>query len=92
MYELLTESNVYDLMSQKQLEAIEQGKIQNERMRLLIDKATQSSIDRKYKDYYIYSPPGLGKTFTVQEFLSKSEISFYPISGNISMFGHCLWH
>jgi len=86
MYELLTEPNVYDLMSQKQLEAIEQGKIQNERMRLLIDKATQSSIDRKYKDYYIYSPPGLGKTFTVQEFLSKSEISFYPISGNISMF------
>jgi len=86
MYELLTEPNVYDLMSQKQLQAIEQGKIQNERMRLLIDKATQSSIDRKYKDYYIYAPPGLGKTFTVQEYLSNSEINCYPVSGNISMY------
>ena len=86
MYELLTESNVYDLMSVKQLEAIEQGKIQNERMRLLIDKATQSSIDRKYKDYYIYAPPGLGKTFMVQEYLSNSEINCYPVSGNISMY------
>lgn len=86
MYELLTEPNVYDLMSQKQLQAIEQGKIQNERMRLLIDKATQSSIDRKYKDYYIYAPPGLGKTFMVQEYLSNSEINCYPVSGNISMY------
>ena len=86
MYELLTKKNVYDLMSCKQLEAIEQGKIQNEWMKLLIEKATKPCIERKHKDYYIYSPPGLGKTFTVQEFLSKSEISFYPISGNISMF------
>jgi len=86
MYELLTEPNVYDLMSQKQLQAIEQGQIQNERMRLLIDKATQSSIDRKYKDYYIYAPPGLGKTFMVQEYLSNSEINCYPVSGNISMY------
>ena len=86
MYELLTEPNVYDLMSQKQLQAIEQGQIQNERMRLLIDKATRSSIDRKYKDYYIYAPPGLGKTFMVQEYLSNSEINCYPVSGNISMY------
>jgi hypothetical protein len=86
MYELLTEPNVYDLMSQKQLQAIEQGQIQNERMRLLIGKATQSSIDRKYKDYYIYAPPGLGKTFMVQEYLSNSEINCYPVSGNISMY------
>jgi len=86
MYELLTKHNVYELMSSKQLQAIEQGKIQNQLMRLLIEKVTQPCIERKFKDYYIYSPPGLGKTFTVQEFLAKSEISFYPISGNISMF------
>jgi hypothetical protein len=86
MNEILIQQNVYELMSEKQLKAIEQGRIQNQRMKLLINKATQSTIDRKYKDYYIYSPPGLGKTFTVQEYLSISNIQCYPISGNISMF------
>ena len=86
MNEVLVKPTVYDLMSQRQLNAIQEGRKQNERMKLLIEKATQTDIDRKFKDYYIYAPPGLGKTFTVQEFLSKADVNCYPISGNISMF------
>ena len=86
MNEVLVQPTVYDLMSQRQLNAIHEGKKQNQRMRLLIEKATQTGIDRKFKDYYIYAPPGLGKTFTVQEFLSNADINCYPISGNISRF------
>lgn len=86
MNEVLVQPMVYDLMSERQLSAIYEGKKQNERMRLLIEKATQTKIERKFKDYYIYAPPGLGKTFTVQEYLTNSDINCFPISGNISMF------
>lgn len=70
----------------KQMEALENGMKKRERMRLLIENITQIHQTEKYSNLYIYSPPGLGKTHMVTEYLHMSNIDFYPVSGNTSMF------
>jgi len=72
--------------SMQQLDAIKIGKQKRERMILLVSNITQLHQVEKYSNLYIYSPPGLGKTFTVTEYLNNSQLQYFPVSGNTSMF------
>jgi len=84
MMEILTTNSIQ--LNFKQKEALENGMKKRERMRLLIENITQLHQSEKYSNLYIYSPPGLGKTHMVTEYLKISNIKFYPVSGNTSMF------
>lgn len=48
--------------------------------------ASKETLKAKFPHTYIYSPPGLGKTFTVEKQLNTSGMQNYTISGNVSMF------
>lgn len=63
---------------------IEQGKLNRNRLRKSIERA----IDRKTsRDFYIYSPPGLGKTYTCEQVFADKQITPVTIKGNTSLFG-----
>jgi hypothetical protein len=51
-----------------------------------IDRISQNRNNGKFSHGYIYSPPGIGKTFTIQQQLDKSKIKYIKITGNISMY------
>lgn len=72
--------------SRTQIQAIENGAAKRNRLKKLAEKAAKSSLDTSYPHTYIYSPPGLGKTFTINKALEDAGIEHYTISGNISMF------
>jgi hypothetical protein len=72
--------------SRTQQQHIENGSAKRNRLKKLAQKAATTSIDTAYPHTYIFSPPGLGKTFTVNQALTESKIEHYTISGNISMF------
>jgi Cdc6-like AAA superfamily ATPase len=67
-------------------ESLIRGTIKRERMIGLIENLAQFNQIEKFPHLYIYSPPGLGKTHTVNEFLKKSELTYFVVSGNTSMF------
>lgn len=67
-----------------QLEAINKGA--DWRLRLVkVTKRAVKNIDER--PTYIYSPPGLGKTYTVSEEIKKAKVPHYTFSSNNSMFG-----
>jgi hypothetical protein len=72
--------------SRTQLQAIENGAAKRSRLKKIAEKSALASIESAYPHTYIYSPPGLGKTFTVNKALETAGIEHYTISGNISMF------
>lgn len=72
--------------SRTQLQHIENGSAKRNRLKKIAEKASLASIDSAYPHTYIYSPPGLGKTFTVNQSLDNAGVEHYTISGNISMF------
>ena len=72
--------------SRTQQQHIENGAAKRNRLKKLAQKASKSSIDSAFPHTYIFSPPGLGKTFTVNDSLNETKIEHYTISGNISMF------
>lgn len=41
--------------------------------------------DKKNRHYYIYGPSGIGKTYNMEKALEASGVTYYTISGNISM-------
>lgn len=71
-------------MDQKQ--AIERGALKRKRLIRIAAKAANPSDKAKFPHTYIFSPPGLGKTYTVNQAIKLTGISFHEISGNISMF------
>lgn len=72
------------LLSETQELFIQQGALNRNRLSQAIERA----IDRKTKrDFYIYSPPGLGKTFTTEQAFAKHAIEPVRIQGNNSLFG-----
>ena len=70
----------------RQIESMKNAKLKRERMKLLVSNLTQLNQDEKYSNVYIYSPPGLGKTHTVNESLRISDLIYFLVSGNTSMF------
>lgn len=63
---------------------VEQGKINRKRLRQSIERAIGRTTKR---DFYIYSPPGLGKTYTVEKVFEENGIVPIGIKGNTSLFG-----
>jgi len=74
------------LFGHSQLEALEKGKTHRQRLIQLVTRISLSSEGEKYPHNYIFSPPGLGKTFTVMNHLKDSGVRFIQVSGNVSMF------
>jgi len=72
--------------SRTQKHYIDNGASKRNRLKLLAKKAANSSIDSKHPHMYIFSPAGLGKTYTVGDALKESGIKHFTISGNQSMF------
>lgn len=58
------------------------GQNKRERMRHVIERAT-----KRKKHLYVYSEPGLGKTYTVEQVFDTLNIEWAPIEGNTSLFG-----
>jgi len=66
--------------------ALEMGRSHRERLTQLINRLSVRNDEDKYPHLYIYSPPGLGKTFTVRQFLESQDMEYYEVTGNVSMF------
>lgn len=66
--------------------ALDKGKAQRKRLVHVVRKAVKSSPTAAYPHTYIYSPPGLGKTYTVNESLKEAGVPFFELSGAVSMF------
>lgn len=75
-----------EYFSHRQISAIERGALRRERLVNLVATIISLHPDEKYNSLYVYSPPGLGKTFTVSEFLQLSNITHFSITGNTSLF------
>lgn len=76
-------SNTLNL-SQK--EALERGKLNRERLKQMVEKISLVKEGDKYPHTYLFSPSGLGKTYTVKNHLLQSDTKFIQVSGNVSMF------
>jgi len=67
-------------------ESLIKGQQKRNRLIELVRNFTLIKQLEKYPHLYIYSPPGLGKTYTVNQYLKTSEVPFFTVSGNTSMF------
>ena len=73
-------------LSNKQIESVQKGRTKRQRMIELISNITQFDQVEKYSNLYIYSPPGLGKSYTVKEYLEGTNLNHISVSGNTSLF------
>lgn len=72
------------LLSESQQLYINTGALNRKRLRESILRA----IDRKTpRDFYIFSPPGLGKSYTTELVFAEKKIEPVRIEGNTSLFG-----
>lgn len=69
-----------------QMEALEKGRLNRERLLQLVNNITEKKSGDKYPHTYFFSPPGLGKTFAVKKQLESSGLNYVQVSGNVSMF------
>jgi hypothetical protein len=74
------------MMNDKQHSALQEGQAQRKRLTHIVKKAVKSCPSASYPHTYIYSPPGLGKTYTVNESLKTLDLPFFELSGAVSMF------
>jgi len=85
-----TQIKNYDIMSTSDFtpEMIffyEEGQKQRSRLILLKDRIKTMSTNDEYPHLYIYSVPGLGKTYTINKAMEEEGLNFESLSGNISM-------
>jgi hypothetical protein len=69
-----------------QMEALEKGKLNRDRLLQLVNSISEKKTGDKYPHTYLFSPPGLGKSFAVRNHLASSGIEYVQVSGNVSMF------
>jgi len=72
--------------STKQSQAIQLGAIKRQRLVTVATKAATPTATSKHPHTYIFSPPGLGKTYTVKQAIEQTKIPFYSVSGAASLF------
>ena len=70
----------------EQTESIRRGSLHRQRLVDIVSNISISDNSRKYKHTYLFSLPGLGKTYTVTQYLEESRTDFVKVSGNVSMF------
>ena len=66
--------------------SLNKGKAFRKRLLQVVQRALSSSQDAAYPHTYIYSPPGLGKTHSVNNYLKKNNSLHFELSGAVSMF------
>jgi len=80
------ETKLSSFFGVSQLEAIEKGRLNRDRLKQMVGKISLSKEGDKYPHTYFFSPPGLGKTYAVRNHLQSSNTRFIQVSGNVSMF------
>lgn len=73
-------------LNYNQLDALEKGNTKREWMNLLIKNLVETGKKDQYNNLYIYSSAGLGKTFTVSNFLDNLDVKHFLVTGNTSLF------
>jgi len=74
----------YQLLNNKHQLLIGNGQLHRSQLK----KAVQRAIAKVSKrDFYIFSPPGLGKTYTTEQEFAKQGITPLTIEGNTSLWG-----
>ena len=63
----------------------EEGQKQRSRLILLKDRIKTMSTKDEYPHLYIYSVPGLGKTYTINKAMEEEGLNFESLSGNLSI-------
>jgi hypothetical protein len=66
--------------------SLKKGKLVRKRLLQVVERALNSSQDAAYPHTYIYSPPGLGKTYSVNNYLINNDVLHFELSGAVSMF------
>ena len=51
-----------------------------------VETAVTTSATKKYRHHYLFSPPGLGKTYAVRKMLDELRIHHIELTGNTSIF------
>ncbi len=83
---MTTNNFISNMLGIQQQEALERGRMNRVRLGQLVEKISIPKDGDKYPHTYFFSPPGLGKTYTVLNHLLKSNARFIQVSGNVSMF------
>lgn len=83
---MTTNNLTSNMLGIQQQEALERGRMNRVRLGQLVEKISIPKDGDKYPHTYFFSPPGLGKTYTVLNHLLKSNARFIQVSGNVSMF------
>ena len=73
-------------LESKQMQALEKGMQIRSRFNQLIKNMGKSTKSSKYGDTYFFSPPGTGKSHSIKYHLSNSDIKYFIVSGNVSMY------
>ena len=73
-------------LESKQMQALEKGMQIRSRFNQLIKNMGKSTKSSKYGDTYFFSPPGTGKSYSIKHHLSNSDIKYFIVSGNVSMY------
>ena len=84
MTQIKQQTGNISLLSKTHHTHISLGSAHRSRMREAIDRAINKTSKR---DFYIFSPPGLGKSFTTQQMFAQHSITPYVIKGNTSLWG-----
>lgn len=71
-----------NLISQTQQLYIQAGALNRKRLRMSAQRAITNS-----NHTYIFSPPGLGKTYTIEDEFNKQSANWVDIKGNTSLWG-----
>ncbi len=67
-------------------DALKSGMIIRKRFLHQINRVTKIRNNEQFTHSYIYSPPGIGKTFSIKQHLVESGTKFIQVTGNVSMF------
>ncbi len=80
----LNQVNVFGKTTKE--EALIEGMNLRIRFQQIIEMVTLTEMTCKYPHTYLFSPPGIGKTFSITKHLRESGKNFVNITGNISLF------
>jgi hypothetical protein len=67
-------------------QCLEKGQAKRNRLKEMVDVTTKFNKTDKFQSLYLVSEAGMGKSYTINEHLTKSGIPFYNVTGSTSSF------
>ena len=67
-------------------EALLRGQMRRQRMIEMVAQVAQFNQTDKFQSLYLFSEAGMGKTFTVNQYLTNAQVPHFCITGNTSLF------